>query len=188
MSFLSVDFTFGTQWTTHCFEKGNYVQKDLNMPKMLPDRKETAWVKDSPLTAIGLYQAKLIGTSLKENGMTFQHVFSSPSYRCVQTCDQVLKAMDIDTTVKINIEPGFFEWLAWYQDELPDWCSDEELSKSFNINTQYKCVFNAEDLETHYQENLEGFYNRNSSTLQKALENLGNFFPNFLEVKLIKFS
>lgn len=71
------------------------------------------------------------------------------------------------------IEPGIFEWLAWYQDGLPNWFSAEELSSKYNINVSYKPVFNRNDLEAHIQENLDDFYNRNSHSIRQVLEKLG---------------
>lgn len=71
------------------------------------------------------------------------------------------------------IEPGIFEWLAWYQDGLPNWFSPEELSSKYNINVSYKPVFNRNDLEAHIQENLDDFYNRNSHSIRQVLEKLG---------------
>ena len=48
-----VDFNFGSQWHTQCFnDSDEYTQKDINMPETLPQRSEgsMAWIKDSPLT------------------------------------------------------------------------------------------------------------------------------------------
>lgn len=74
----------------------------------------------------------------------------------------------------MNIEPGIFEWLAWYQEGFPNWFTPEELVSKYNINLNYKPVVNRIDLEAHFQENLDEFYNRNSQTMQGILEKLGN--------------
>lgn len=105
-----VDFNFGSQWHTQSFNDADeYTQTDINMPATLPKRAEgpVAWVKDSPLTTLGLEQAKLTGLSLKANGVHFDRVYCSPSFRCLQTCSEVLKAMGSEA--KICIEPGLFE-------------------------------------------------------------------------------
>ena len=37
------------------------------------------------------------------------------------------------------MEPGLFEWLAWYQDAMPDFMSDTELAEAgYNIELSYK--------------------------------------------------
>lgn len=90
-----VDFTFGP-WIQHSFNAhGVYKRKDLNMPISLPDRVNApnSWEKDSPLTNMGLHQAWLTGQSLREAGVTFDLVYSSPSFRCIQTCSALLEGI-----------------------------------------------------------------------------------------------
>ena len=39
----------------------------------------------------------------------------------------------------IHVEPGLFEWLAWYQDAMPDFMSDTELAEAgYNIDLSHK--------------------------------------------------
>lgn len=166
-----IDFTFGT-WIPYCFdETGAYIRRDLNMPIALPNRKmgPKSYMKDSPLTQIGIYQATLVGEGLKLTNIDIEHVYCSPSYRCVQTCDAVLKGLDKKKDLKIKLEPGLFEWLVWYPESLPDWLTSEELNADgFNIDTNYHPFVTQEELtETH--ETCEQFYMRSSFVTQSAL-------------------
>ena len=102
-----VDFTFN-DWLVECFDKqGNYFRRDLNLPKRLPKRKEgfRGFAYDSPLTVMGTVQAFLVGEAMRDNDISFDQVYCSPSLRCVQTCHHVLKGLGA-LSVPINIEPG----------------------------------------------------------------------------------
>lgn len=62
------------------------------MPRTLPKRKTgpTGFILDTPLTNVGLHQAALTGDAMKEANVKIEHVFCSPSLRCMQTCQSVL--------------------------------------------------------------------------------------------------
>ena len=173
-----VDFTFGS-WIPYCFDvDGNYIRKDLNMPKSLPKRKTgpLRWQKDSPLTNVGLYQAKLIGEGLKETDLKIRHVYSSPSFRCIQTVTEILKGLELKDVHPIRIEPGLFECLSWYQDGLPEFCSKDELTgDGFNVLTDYEAIMSIDQLAENLHENLEEFYKRNSSVMKSIIQQTGEF-------------
>ncbi|KAK8753305.1 hypothetical protein OTU49_003800, partial [Cherax quadricarinatus] len=166
-----VDFTFG-DWTRLCFdETGKYQRSDLNMPETLPQRKGAphSFYKDSPLTNIGLFQATLVGQALKANNTEVHHVLCSPALRCVQTCASILKGMGIAEVMPINIEPGLFEFLLYYKDEMPTWMTLEELTDAgFNINHNYDQITQEKELNTN--ESCNDFYHRNANVTQKVIK------------------
>ncbi|XP_055627724.1 ecdysteroid-phosphate phosphatase isoform X2 [Toxorhynchites rutilus septentrionalis] len=171
-----IDFTFGT-WIPYCFdETGKYIRKDLNMPKSLPNRRSTCWQRDSPLTNVGRYQARLTGEAMKDAGVRIDHVYSSPAFRCIQTTTSILEGLGLKDSHPIHVEPGLFEWLAWYQDGLPEWMSKEELvAADYNIDTEYEPMTNAEELKARLHESLEEFYQRNSTSTEHLIRNtIGN--------------
>jgi len=167
-----VDFTFG-QWIPYSFDKdGVYQRKDLNMPLSVPHRASgpEGFSRDCPLTVIGLTQASMVGQAMQEAGVTIHHVFCSPSLRCIQTCHNILKGLGIAEKIKINIEPGLFEWLAWYQDGMPSWMTCAELlSAGFNIESCYKPYISSEEL-ADTQETCQQFFIRNFFVTQCALQ------------------
>lgn len=166
-----VDFTFGS-WIPYCFtETREYIRKDLNMPASLPERKlgPNGFIKDSPLTNMGVLQATLVGEGLKEANVRLDFVYCSPSLRSMQTCASTLKGLN-QTNIKIRIEPALFEWLGWYHDCLPDWLTmDEFEAAGFNIDKSYKPIISVEQLDPN--EDVKQFYKRNAQVAQTALDN-----------------
>uniref|UniRef100_A0A1A9UX22 Ecdysteroid-phosphate phosphatase n=1 Tax=Glossina austeni TaxID=7395 RepID=A0A1A9UX22_GLOAU len=175
-----VDFTFGT-WIPYCFDEfNNYVRKDLNMPKTLPKRQyiPEGWQNDSPLTNIGLYQARLIGDALAEARVQIDHVYCSPAYRCIQTCTSALEGLKLIGKTHIKLEPGLFEWMAWYPEGVPDWLTKDELTEAkFTIDHDYQPFMTISTLNEAIKETTEDFYTRNYQVLRKIIENtIGNIF------------
>ncbi|KAL9892049.1 protein UBASH3A homolog isoform X2 [Glossina fuscipes] len=175
-----VDFTFGT-WIPYCFDEfNNYMRKDLNMPKTLPKRQyiPEGWQNDSPLTNIGLYQARLIGDALAEARVQIDHVFCSPAYRCIQTCTSALEGLKLIGKTHIKLEPGLFEWMAWYPEGVPDWLTKDELTEAnFTIDHDYQPFMTISTLNEAIKETTEDFYTRNYQVLKKIIENtIGNIF------------
>lgn len=166
-----VDFAFGS-WIPYCFdEAGNYIRKDLNMPYYLPKRKQgpKAYHKDTPLTNVGVYQATLVGEGLKDSDTAIDHVYCSPSFRCIQTCDGFLKGYGKREELKIKIEPGLFEWLVWYPDNVPEWMAPEELAaEGYNIDLSYEPFVNRTEL-IESRETCEQFYLRSHFVTQSVL-------------------
>ncbi|XP_037712965.1 protein UBASH3A homolog isoform X3 [Drosophila subpulchrella] len=168
-----VDFTFGT-WIPYCFDEfGNYMRKDLNMPKTLPRRKNSpeGWQNDSPLTNVGVYQANLIGQALFEAQVQIDHVYCSPSYRCIQTCTSALEGLQLKGKHKIKLEPGLFEWMAWYPSGVPDWLNKNELIEAkYDVDLDYEPVQPGSDLTARLKESTEQFYERNHDVILQLLE------------------
>ncbi|KAK9886672.1 hypothetical protein WA026_017589 [Henosepilachna vigintioctopunctata] len=166
-----VDFVFGS-WIPYCFdEAGNYIRKDLNMPVSIPTRQSgpEGFLHDSPLTTLGIYQARLAGECLKMKDINIDHVYCSPSFRCLQTCDAFLQGLGKKDDIKIRIEPCLFEWLAWYPQTLPDWMSQEELlAAGFNVDTSYTPFMTEKELKDS-TESCEDYYSRSAAFTKKVI-------------------
>lgn len=59
-------------------------------------RKIQGWC-DSPLTELGMRQAKGAKKYFEEKGIQFDHVYTSPSERCVDTLDIITDGMPYKT-------------------------------------------------------------------------------------------
>ncbi|KAJ3648292.1 hypothetical protein Zmor_020105 [Zophobas morio] len=142
------DHAFG-DWTTQCFDKnGNYFQTDLNMPEIVPKRSgvHNAYLKDSPLTKIGIFQAQLTGEAFKKAQINISHVYSSPSLRCIQTSHAFLEGCG-KNDIKIKVEPGLYEWWAFFGDSLAEWLTPKELTTwGYNIDLEYQPIISVDTL------------------------------------------
>ena len=169
-----VDVTFGKQWIQLSFDaEGYYNRRNLNMPKELPKRRggPPDFMKDSPITETGLFQARLTGEGMREQGIKIHHVFASPALRCIQTANAFLQGMG-DFHTKIKIENGLFEWLAWCHGEIPSFMHSEEILKfGLQIDPTYTSMVSMKDLkpnETHLE-----FYKRMYNITRLLLKNIG---------------
>lgn len=71
----------------------------------------------------------------------------------------------------MNVEPGLFEWLAWYPDSMPDWLTTSEMIQTgFNITKDYSPIVPLDELKDN-QESIEQFYSRSFSVTQNILNN-----------------
>lgn len=207
-----VDFTFGP-WIPYCFdEAGTYIRKDLNMPNVLPNRVNSpkSWLKDSPLTNIGVYQAVLTGEAMKDADVEISYAYCSPSYRCIQTCNGLLEGkylilkntkkrnkrkeklflgLGVKNSLCIRIEPGLFEWMAWYPDDMPEWCTAKELKDAnYNIDSSYVPILTSEQLQADAKELCEEFYHRNHLVVETILgQHRKLYICLFISCKLIRF-
>ena len=169
------DFTFG-EWCKICFDKdGRYSRADLNLQASVPSRADMplTFVKDCPLTRIGEFQAQLVGEGFAATHTPVHHVFVSPSLRCIMTATRVLKAMNLADKLPLKIEPGLFEWLAWYPEGAPRFMTNDELiAAGFNIDVSYRPVMPAARLPT--DEMCEQYYNRSNLVTSSILADTKN--------------
>ena len=75
---------------------------------------------------MGTLQASLVGEAMKEAGITINHVYCSPSLRCIQTCHALLKslgAMDLP----IHVEPGAINYRFFNAYDLLEFCTNSSI-------------------------------------------------------------
>lgn len=107
---------------------------------------------------------------MKDKHVEINYAYSSPSYRCIQTCDAVLRELNKKDDIKIRVEHGLFEWLMWYPESIPDWMSLEELKNAgYNVDENYTPLINEGELRDA-KENCEQFYLRSAFIMR------GSFF------------
>lgn len=86
--------------------------------------------------------------------------------------------LGIKDKVKIRIEYGLFEWMIWYPEEMPDWCTKEELSAAgYNIDMDYGTVVTRDQLKAAKKESCQEFYQRNHNAVEQILKDHGNTLP-----------
>ncbi|XP_014678843.1 PREDICTED: protein UBASH3A homolog [Priapulus caudatus] len=167
-----VDFTFGGDWWIEtCFDAaGNYVRVDANLPRALPRRRGGPhdYDRDAPLTEIGLTQARLVGDSLRFGGGTVAHAYVSPSLRCVQTADALLRALGVRDRVPLRVEPALFEWMGWYKARRATFMTPAEFADAgYNVDVAYCALVDERQLAT--AETLADYYARSERATRHAV-------------------
>lgn len=159
---------------------GKYMRKDLNMPVSVPRRQGSpeSFFKDCPLTCVGETQARLLGEALKMADQSVHHVYCSPSLRSLLTCRNILKGLDVEEQVAIAYEPGLFEWLAWYQDSMPQFMTFGELQEAgFRMRQDHQYIVAFSELSDR-KETSEQYYIRSHFVTQcilRSTAHIGNY-------------
>ncbi|XP_063703820.1 ecdysteroid-phosphate phosphatase-like [Culicoides brevitarsis] len=168
-----VDFIM-PQWYNTCFDgDGKYLRRDLNMPKSVPARKEgpRGWIKDTPLTNVGLLQAALIGESMREKEVKIDAVYVSPAFRCVQTADAALRELGLRDVLPLRIDPGLYEWTGFVETHFPQLYTPQELAAlGYNIDLSYVPHMSVPQLRDCLKETVPDLYKRNHRAMLYVLE------------------
>ncbi|KRX14569.1 Protein UBASH3A -like protein [Trichinella nelsoni] len=160
------------EWVDVSFnDEGKYKPYDLNQPLKIPERHDgyEAYRIDSPITELGNITAVMLGRAMKLGKHLPHRIVVSPAFRCIQTCHSLLKAAD-NPLLRMQIEPALFEWLAWYE-IMPTWMKFSDLVKSnYKINSTYKPVTKASDMQQYSNESVADFYERCINAFRQILE------------------
>ncbi|NXN20076.1 UBS3A protein, partial [Indicator maculatus] len=167
-----VDQVFGKSWLQQCLTAdGKYYRADLNFPSTLPKRKDSIkhFECDPPLSCCGVFQSRLIGEALLDQGVTVNYIYSSPALHCIQTAQHVLQGLKLDHKVKIRVEPGLFEWTKWEASRvIPNFMTVTELAEaSYKIDTSYRGNFSLSSLMP--SESYEEYVSRSSAVIKKII-------------------
>ncbi|XP_010891972.1 ubiquitin associated and SH3 domain containing Bb [Esox lucius] len=180
-----MDVVFGKHWLSLCSDsKGRYVRTNLNMPTSLPmwSGGHRDYDMDAPITVFGSTQAQLVGDALLESNTVIDFVYSSPSLRCVQTAQNILKGLQQDGKLKIRVEPGLFEWTKWITgNTLPSWIPPTDLAAAhFSVDTTYRPLIPINKLSV--SESYDTYMTRSYQVTKDILTDCKNIGNNILIV------
>lgn len=177
-----------SDWIEKSFDAdGNYHPKDLNMPETLikhprgPKVNGNAfvvrksilfrhrfnfqgWLKDSPLSNVGVLQATLVGKALRRAGVNIDKAYASPAFRSISTCSSVLEGLQQKDQTQINVDSGLFEWCGWHVAagvSAIQWLESDDLIRSgVNVNETYQSSFDRCEMVHCLNESAEEFQER----------------------------
>uniref|UniRef100_H2ZHL9 Uncharacterized protein n=1 Tax=Ciona savignyi TaxID=51511 RepID=H2ZHL9_CIOSA len=96
---------------------------------------------------MGSYQAFLTGQGLRGAGVRFSHVFSSPSLRCLQTANAILKGMGEEKNISINVDLSLYEWMKWSPGGLPNFIDAAGMQEfGIRVDKGYRSSVKPDDL------------------------------------------
>lgn len=71
----------------------------------------------------------------------------------------------------LKVEPGLFEWMAWFRDFMPTFMTGEELRENgFNVDPNYTTFLGLKD------EEVDEFYERSYILIQHLLSSTGTLY------------
>uniref|UniRef100_A0AC35GGG1 Uncharacterized protein n=1 Tax=Panagrolaimus sp. PS1159 TaxID=55785 RepID=A0AC35GGG1_9BILA len=156
------------EWMHKNFIDEKYVPTDMNQLIQLPLRKTPliAYASDPPLTEMGIRISQLIGKALTEKGIVISAIYSSPSLRCIQTAQNLIKSQHSSADLKICIEPAFYNFFGEKQNKLPIFMSSKELLENgIPINKDYRPITPKAHLSKFVSETPAEFFRRQSNNV-----------------------
>ncbi|XP_046891615.1 ubiquitin-associated and SH3 domain-containing protein B-like isoform X2 [Hypomesus transpacificus] len=165
-----MDVVFGKHWLSLCSDNtGRYVRSNLNMPPSLPLWGEQRdYNMDAPITVLGSTQAAVVGAALLESNTVIDHVYCSPSLRCVQTAHNIIKGLQQEGRLRVRVEPGLFEWTKWVSGSaLPEWISPSDLTAHYCVDTAYRPLLPASQLRV--SESYDSYVSRSYQVTKDIL-------------------
>ncbi|XP_037312268.2 ubiquitin associated and SH3 domain containing Bb [Pungitius pungitius] len=179
-----MDVVFGKHWLSLCSDsKGRYVRSNLNMPPCLPLwGGQRDYDMDAPITVFGSTQARLVGEALLESNAAIDLVYCSPSLRCVQTAQNILKGLRQEGKLRVRVEPGLFEWTKWVSgSSLPAWIPPADLAAAhFSVDATYRPLVPVSSLLA--SESYESYLRRSHQVTRDILSDSRNTGNNVLIV------
>ncbi|XP_077962413.1 ubiquitin associated and SH3 domain containing Bb isoform X1 [Gasterosteus aculeatus] len=171
-----MDVVFGKHWLSLCSDsKGRYVRSNLNMPPCLPLwGGQRDYQMDAPITVFGSTQAQLVGEALLESNAAIDLVYCSPSLRCVQTAQNILKGLQQEGKLRVRVEPGLFEWTKWVSgSSLPAWIPPADLAAAhFSVDATYRPLVAVDSLSA--SESYESYMRRSHQVTRDILSDRRN--------------
>ena len=156
-------------WTRQACVNGQYRPYNSNHPTKLPNRRGglVAYENDPPITEIGKSIAQLSGKSIRRHQNKIAAIFSSPSLRCIETAEVLIKEIGA-SDLRIRVEPGLFDWYSFYE-MAPNFMTTTELQDAgFHIARGYKPIVTREHLIKDFNNETKfDYYRRAQEVIQK---------------------
>ncbi|VDP08096.1 unnamed protein product [Soboliphyme baturini] len=146
---------------------------DLNIPMKLLTRTNgpMEFRYDPPLTEIGYAMAQLIGRGAKLSNVKVDYIYSSPAMSCLQTAHGFLKSFP-KSKLKIRVEPGLFDFMAWYRATNMGWLTVQQLvNNSYEVDESYVPIMTSDEVfDKASNESIVEYYQRSAKVINKIIK------------------
>ncbi|CAD5235047.1 unnamed protein product [Bursaphelenchus xylophilus] len=174
------------EWVDLCFDsQGKYTQVNLNFPRFLIKRPDVhEYIHDPPITQMGWTQASCVTESLAISSMPVTCIYSSPSFKCVQTAQAIASRFEKKHGVKatIRVEPALAEFIGFNENPVARFFDVQTLKDcQYHIADNYTPITELDDIQFIKTEKKEAFYHR----IAKAFEHIRAKTKNEVRVLLV---
>lgn len=164
-----LDHAFGTQnWGPLVFGVDPENNATGNMPTRLPMRTNLyEYELDVPISRNGQRQAEHLAEICRQAGFLPDRVYASPSTRCVQTANSVLRGLGLEGKRNIRVDLALHEPM---QRQIPIQTPAQLYSVGWSIDLNYKPVIDCRNTPSIVGETAEKFYGRLQTVLKRIIQ------------------